>query len=221
MTLFVALAIPVRLAAQDHLRYKLVVIGTLGGPQSYGDPGHGAANINNRGTAVGVADTSAADPFYSNFNPWLSGIGSYTFIYHAFTTRGAAIVDLGGLPGGYNSVASFITENGLVVGGSLNGSIDSFTGWPAQDPVLWKDGQIINLGSLGGYEGWTSRANSHGQVAGVTTNAVPDPFSIVYAVFNRFLNGTQTRAFLWDEKRGMQDLGTLGGPDAVDGELQN
>jgi probable HAF family extracellular repeat protein len=215
MTLFAALALPIRMAAQ-HTRYKLVVVGTLGGPQSYGDPGHGAANINNRGTAVGVADTSAADPFYPNFNPWLSGnIGSYPFIYHAFTTRGAAIVDLGGLPGGYNSVASFITENGLVTGQSLNGSIDPFTGWPAEDPVLWKDGRIINLGSLGGYEGWTSRANSHGQVVGVTTNAVPDPFSLIYYAFYGFSNGTQTRAFLWDEKHGMQDLGTLGGPDAV------
>ena len=215
MTLFAALMIPIQLAAQ-HTRYRLVVVGTLGGPQSYGDPGHGAANINNRGTAVGVADTSAADPFYPNFNPLLSGlIGSYPFIYHAFTTRGAASVDLGGLPGGYNSVPSFITENGLVTGESLNGSMDPFTGWPAEDPVLWKDGRIIDLGSLGGYEGQAGRANSHGQVTGFTTNAVPDPFSIIYAFFSGFSNGTQTRAFLWDERRGMQDIGTLGGPDAV------
>jgi hypothetical protein len=30
--------------------------GTLGDPQSYGDPGHGAANASNRGIAIKVAD---------------------------------------------------------------------------------------------------------------------------------------------------------------------
>ena len=220
IALFAGLVSATELTAQEH-RYKLVVIETSGGPQGYGDPGHGAANINNQGTAVGVADTSTPDPFFPNFNPlFSSNIGMYPLVYHAFTTRGGALVDLGGLPfdglpGGGDSNASFITENGLVSGQALNGSIDPLTGWPAESPVLWKDGQIINLGSLGGYEGGTSQANSRGQVAGVTTNAVPDPFSIVYAVFNGFSNGTQTRAFLWDEKRGMQDLGTLGGPDAV------
>src|SRR5215471_11948909 len=155
VTFCAALTISTRVTAQEQAKqaerlkqyhYKLIVLGTLGGPQSYGDPGHGAANMNNRGTAVGVADTSAADPFYPNFNPLLSGqIGSNPFIYHAFTTTGATIVDLGGLPGDYNSVASFITKNGLVAGESLNGSFDPFTGWPAEDPVLWKDGQIFNL----------------------------------------------------------------------------
>src|SRR6516164_7914620 len=137
MTLFAALAIPVQLTAQ-HTRYRLVVLGTLGGPQSYGDPGHGAANINNQGTAVGVADTSTPDPFFPNFNPlFSSNIGMYPLVYHAFTTRGGALVDLGGLPfdglpGGGDSNASFITENGLVSGQALNGSIDPLSGWPAE-----------------------------------------------------------------------------------------
>ena len=160
VAIITTMTIPTGVAAQNaatqakkaqHHHYKLIILGTQGGPQSYGDPGHRAANINNRRTAVGVADTSGADPFYPNFNPLLSGnIGSYPFIYHAFTTRGGDdIIDLGGLPGGYNSVASFITENGLVAGIALNGSIDPLTGWPAEAPVVWKDSQIINLGSLG------------------------------------------------------------------------
>ena len=217
MTLFACLAFPMGLAAQKEPlekihRYKLVVIGTLGGPQSYGDAGHNAANVNKHGVAVGVADTDMPDPLYPNFNPGLTQlIGAYPFIYHAFTTRGGTILDLGALPGGTNSVSSFITENGLVSGQSLNGDIDPLTGWPEMNAVLWKDGKIINLGTLGGHESGAGQVNSRGQVTGVSTNSVPDPFSFLYPGVS---NGTQTRAFVWDEKNGMQDLGTLGGPDA-------
>jgi probable HAF family extracellular repeat protein len=220
MTIFAALAVPVGLAARDkqddnnkHHHYKLVILGTLGGPQSYGDPGHGAANINNRGIAVGVADTPTPDPFYPNFNPVFSGvIGSYPFVYHAFTTRDGTLVDLGGLQAGLDSNASFITDNGLVSGQALNGSIDPIGGWPASSGVLWKDGKIINLGTLGGYESQAGRVNSRGQVTGIATNTIPDLFSFYYPPGTP--NATQLRAFLWDEKNGMQDIGTLGGPDA-------
>jgi probable HAF family extracellular repeat protein len=206
LALFAAMAVPLPLSAQ-HTHYKLIDLGTLGGPQSHGDGGHGAANINNRGTAAGVADTNTPDPFYPNFNPLLSNlIGPYPFVYHAFTTRGGAIVDLGGLPGG-NGVASFIAENGWVSGESLNGEIDPLTGWPEENAVLWKDGHIINLGTLGGHESAAGRFNSRGQVAGYSGNAIPDSYSLLGL-------GTETRAFLWDEESGMQDIGTLGGPDA-------
>ena len=220
----VAIAIPSPLDGQDsqshgpkHHHYKLIVLGTLGGPQSYGDPGHGAANITGRGTAAGDADTAIADPYYPNFNPFLSGgsIGSYPYVYHAFTTDGSELIDLGGLPGANSSTPSHITDNGLVAGQSLNGSIDPITGWPQLSAVLWTGGQIINLGTLGGYESVSARVNGHGQVAGSTTNNVPDPYSFVYFVLGGgFSNGTQNRAFVWDERNGMQDLGTLGGPDA-------
>jgi probable HAF family extracellular repeat protein len=212
VALMCALAIPTIGLGQEHHHYKLIVLGTLGGPQSYGDPGQGAANITNQGTAVGVADTAIPDPFYPNFS-------SYPFVFHVFTTKGGALVDLGGLFPSGDSTASFITENGLVSGNAVNGIIDPIAGFPAQSPVLWKDGHIINLGNLGGYEGGAGRVNSRGQVTGFTTNAIPDPFSIFYFQFfggssGGFTSGTQTRVFLWDEKSGMQDLGTLGGPDA-------
>ncbi len=73
MTWFATLAIPVRarLAAQEqpavqgekaqHTRYKLVDIGTFGGPASYVNPAFsfGSANqINSQGITVGAAATS-------------------------------------------------------------------------------------------------------------------------------------------------------------------
>ena len=208
MPLVAALAVPGQLAAQ-HTRYKLVVIGTLGGPQSYGDPGHGAANITNHGIAAGVADTIIPDPFYPNFNPNFGGlIGSYPFVYYAFRVKEGALVDLGGLPGGTDSSVSFNTDNGLVSGQALNGSIDPIIGWPASSAVLWKADKILNLGTLGGYESQAGRVNSHGEVTGIATNTVPDPFSFYCPPGTS--NGTQMRAFLWDEKNGMQDIGTLG-----------
>ena len=65
MTLFAALPIPVGLAAQEqrqeqkkaHTRYKLVVIGTFGGPTSLFFP-VGARTLSNRGALVGQADTA-------------------------------------------------------------------------------------------------------------------------------------------------------------------
>ena len=67
MTLFAALAIPVQLAAQQHTRYKLIDLGTFGGPSSgvagsFLSPWGGVPVINNRGTVVGASDTASADP---------------------------------------------------------------------------------------------------------------------------------------------------------------
>src|SRR6516165_9073885 len=67
-----ALAMPVSGAAQEQLRYRLIDLGTLGGPQSFGDGGHNAANINNQGIAAGVADTATLNPNFPNFG--LNGI---------------------------------------------------------------------------------------------------------------------------------------------------
>jgi probable HAF family extracellular repeat protein len=78
-------------------------------------------------------------------------------------------------------------------------------GVPEINAVLWEGGQIVNLGTLeGGYESNAFAVNDRGQVAGVFLNTIPDPFSPF---------GLQVRAFLW-QKGLMEDLGTLGGPEA-------
>jgi probable HAF family extracellular repeat protein len=216
MTLFGALAIPVRLAAQelqpqeqkkDHHHYKLIDLGTFGGPASYFSNGFDGI-LNHHGTAVGWADTSAPDPFpMFCFNT----TSTNCFVAHAFQWKDGVQTDLGALPGGASSQAIWISNNGLIAGNSQNGEQDPlFPGWGEYRAVIWKDGNLIDLGTLeGGYESFMGSVNSKGQVAGLFMNAVPDPYN---------LNGpgffpTQSRAFRW-QNGVMQDLGTLGGTDA-------
>ena len=65
MTLFAALAIPVRRTAESNHnkqqpRYKLIELGTFGGPS--GNTSDETQVVNSRGTLVGFADTSTPDP---------------------------------------------------------------------------------------------------------------------------------------------------------------
>jgi probable HAF family extracellular repeat protein len=208
MTLFTLLAIPARIVGQDNQdhnqkrhRYKLIDLGTFGGPQSYLPP-IGTGVLNNQGVVAGSADTPTPDPFPAFcFNP-------DCFVSHAFQTQNGVLTDLGALPGGASSASTWISANGLIAGLSENGLIDPLVaGFPEVRAVLWRDGAIVDLGTLeGGYESVANSVNNRSQVVGIATNTVPDPFSMVGT-------GYQTRAFLW-QNGAMQDLGTLGGPDA-------
>jgi uncharacterized membrane protein len=141
-------------------------------------------------------------------------IGFGVLVVHAFQWQEGQLVDLGSLPGGYDTFPSAISENGLIAGSAINGALDPIAGWAEISAVFWKDGQIQNLGTLGGYESAAGQVNSRGQTTGFTTNSIPDPYSILYSLFYGLSNGIQTRAYVWDQKHGMKDLGTLGGPDA-------
>ena len=217
ITLFAALAIPVRLAAQ-HTRYKLVDIGTFGGPASYVNPAPlmgSPDQVNSSGTTVGGALTSIAITSSSNNAIVCGGIeGLLPLVNHAFQWQNGVLTDLGSLAGPNNcSVAIAINTSGEISGRSENGVIDSVLGLNAVHAVVWKNGQILDLGTLGGSVSSALGMNEHGQVAGFALNAIPDPVSIYDFLLFGSANGTQTRAFLWTDGV-MQDLGTLGGPDA-------
>jgi probable HAF family extracellular repeat protein len=204
LTFLAALALPGRVAAQHHqdasYPYVLVDLGTFGGPASYFSNGFDGI-LNSQGTAVGWADTAVPDPYPAFcFNP-------DCFVSHAFQSHNGAVTDLGTLPGGSSSQAFWISGNGLITGNAQNGQIDPLiAGFPEVRAVLWQKGGITDLGTLeGGYESLTSAVNDRGQVVGFATNTVSDPFS--------YFGPTQARAFLWQQGV-MQDLGTLGGPDA-------
>ena len=205
MTLFTVLAIPVwaqeqsakRHEENEHQRYRLVDLGTFGGP---GSGFFESQRLFTRGgILVGSADTNVSDPYAPNcFNP-------DCLIEHGFEWRNGIMTDLGALLGVNNSAAQSLNGHGLIVGNSENGLIDPLLNIPATDAVAWSNGEIFNLGTLGGYQGGALAVNESSQATGVATNTIPDQYS--------FFGGTQSRAFLWEDGT-MQDLGTLGGPDA-------
>src|SRR5271169_6115714 len=84
--LLVALAMPAGLAAQEnqnhnsdhqHHHYKLIDLGTFGGPQSWA-PGVGegpGGALSNAGASTGAANTPDSNPFYSYpCNPFAGSI---------------------------------------------------------------------------------------------------------------------------------------------------
>src|SRR5260370_31556990 len=209
-----------------HHHYKLCEVGTFGGNQSvFSSPGSVA--LNKRGMATGMANTPLPDPFSPNncfFDCWVD---------HAFVWKDGITTDLGTLPGGPSSFPVAINNLGLIVGQSQNGSIDPLTGAPEVRAVLWRNGRIVDLGTLGGNASSANAINDLGQVVGSATNVTIDPFanapqaacqvletglfpcSFFTFSFNALFSPTttETRAFLW-QNSAMRHLGTLGGPDS-------
>lgn len=204
-----------------HHHYKLIDLGTFGGPRSYinGFDYYGPVqNLNARGTLIGWADTNTPDP-YPNF----------CFSFDCLVTNGFrwpnhASGDLPALTNGVSSAAHWVSANGLVAGGSENGETDPLDpGFPEVRAVLWDNREnITDLGTLpeGGYESSAHSVNSRGQVVGWALNTTSDPYSLAalgsFYDFYEPVYSYQTRAFLW-ENGVMQDLGTLtkDGTDAM------
>lgn len=192
--LFATLLVPLHMACAQATRYRLIDLGTFGGPNSAETVEF--PFVNNAGTVVGFADTANPDPF----NPGV-------FIPHAFRWQRGALTDLGTLPGGHGAFAIWSNDRGQVVGLSDNGQVDPDLGVPEGIGVLWdSNNRITNLGTLGGTQSLAAIINARGQAIGVAANAIPDPLSL-------FGWATQTRAVLWTNGK-IQDLGTLGGTDA-------
>jgi probable HAF family extracellular repeat protein len=212
MTFFAVLVMPVRLASHgqkaNFRHYKLVDIGTFGGPMSLINlPFNTVPALNSHGITVGDSATSIPDPVSCGGN-----------VFHAFEWQKGVVTDLSALPPANKncSNASSVNANGEIAGTSEIDELD-----PLAQPfivkeghaVLWKNDKVEDLGTLGGNQSGATGINNRGQVVGGALNAIPDPVSMFYFLIGGLSDGTQQRAFLW-QKGVMQDLGTLGGPDA-------
>jgi probable HAF family extracellular repeat protein len=169
---------------------RIVNLGVVpGGSDSIG------ISVNNAGQAVGISDNGIPDPFS------LFGIGLQirTFLWERGELR-----DIGTL-GGPDAVPGPGCNNqrpGTVVGGSYTSfTPNEASGIPTQDPFLWDNGQMRDLGNLGGTVSFGQCANNRGEVIGISSlgehpEACP--------------GGAGCHAFLWAHGS-MKDLGTLGG----------
>ena len=206
ITVFAILAVPIRMAAQ-HANYKLVDMGTLGGPASYlTEPGNGRGFLvlNSRGELAGKSDTPIPNNGSGNCPP-------ICFDTKVFRWERNVLIPLDGLSTTIdNSDVGSINSRGWIAGNSATGDIDPITGGQIVHAVLWKENKAIDLGTLGsGLESSAAYVNDGGEVVGVSTiNTIPDPFS--------FLGGS-IHPFIWKDGV-MRDLGTLGtGTDAFTG----
>jgi probable HAF family extracellular repeat protein len=188
----------------EHHHYKLIDMGTLGGPNSSLDWPFGR-NINSSGTTISEAETAFGDPFAPNCLQ-----APDCLVDRGLQWKDGASTDMGSLPGrGSFSFPYWINDRGDSVGASTNGLIDPLTGYPQLRGVLWKNGKIFDLGTLGGNVSTANAINNNGQIVGGALNVIPDNDSTAFGWTPPFPVATQVRAVLW--RNGMiHELGTLG-----------
>lgn len=199
------LALPHELRAQEP-RYRLVDLGTLGGPHSYGSVnGEGFSLLNNAGEVASFADSALPDP-----NSAFFCYDPDCFQGHAFRWKDGVLTDLGALDN-TNSAAGSINAAGWATGQSESSVIDPVLGIPEFRAVLWKHNQIMDLGTLAdGTQSLGIYVNNAGQVVGFSTiSTAPDLLGFF---------GFPTHTFLWENGH-KEDIGTLGGTDSLPGAI--
>ncbi len=158
----------------QHHRYKVVDLGTLGGPATYVEnPLPTQIDLTRRSIVAGGSELPVPDPFpQSCFLP-------ECFVAHAFHWEGGQLTDLGVLPAnprrsfqqacltcGWSSFVNWIDATGTTsVGLSQTGWMDPLTGQPQQ---------------------LATSVNKRGEVTGAALNDIADSFANLVGGFTFF-----------------------------------
>ena len=189
------------LAAAELPHYRVIDYGTLGGGNSFFYSR--THELNDAGELIYQAETATPDPV---------GLITDGLLIRGIAARNR-VEDLGtplGQPDRDNSFPIALADNGLIAGVATNGEIDTATDFPQVRAVLWQAGHGVALGELGGHGSQAWAVNDAGVVAGVSLDTVPDNIA---DQFYGLPAATRSRAFVW-RNGAMEDIGTLGGPDA-------
>lgn len=159
-------------------------LGTLGGAMGF------ATALNERDQVVGYAETAdgATHPFLWEEGEMtdLAGWEGDVHIEGLPDDEVRMILDLGGM-----GQPEAINAEGVIVGAM--GSPPFF-----MHPVIWRDGEMVDLGTLGGDFAGARGINDHGQVVGWSRLTVDEPLATEAS--------ERGHAFLW-EAGTMRDLG--------------
>ncbi|HEY5048189.1 MAG TPA: hypothetical protein VII49_09235, partial [Rhizomicrobium sp.] len=164
---------------------------TLGGVNGF------ATGINNAGQIVGWAETPVQDQSCNS-----PQVLQFEAVVWNANNLAQALSPYGSDP---DSAATAINNNGQIVG--ISGLCGNAVGGAsAEHMVLWQNGAVKNLGSLGGqYWNTPMDINEKGDVAGFSD--LPGD-SVASPNFN---------AFLWTRNGGIQNLSTLSGDNLSEG----
>jgi probable HAF family extracellular repeat protein len=152
---------------------------TLGGNNGF------AAGVNSRGQVVGQAENNIPDPTCES--PQVLQVKPVVW-------EKSQVQELPTFPGDPDGFATTINDRGQIAG--VSGSCTT-----PFHAVLWQNGRVTDLGSLGGTVNFADDINNQGQVAG----------------FSNLPGDATIHAFLW-ENGVMRDLGTLPGDFSSSGD---
>ena len=159
----------------------------------------------NNGGGNQITDTGTVLGFAENTTPDLGCPAPQLYEFKPVVWEHGKIKELPTVGGDHEGVATSGNDQGQIVGASGNCAAfntNSLFNLEAVHPLLWQNGTVTDLGTLGDSSGmgggnlaWD--INNRGEVVGLS---------------DLLLNGSETfHGFIWNKATGMRDLGTLDG----------